>query len=249
MITPNETSALNQYLAKKERNAEGLGKAIGWEKRGWFSWKLYIPIAKVALAADLAFIPAGISRKDIWKSISAHKMPKGETPPVAPTKPPAKKLPPAARQALGKTITASHCGHANQRMIDMMISVQERRDDFMASQLVGKELNRPLAVLIAGRGHIRQDRGTPYHLRETQNIPAEQILSIGIVEVDDDALTPEKYISYQKGGPPPFDYLWFSKRLDNDDPCEKFKDQLKRLHKRSSKLKRPQKAEQAKTTR
>ena len=224
MITLDESKALADYLASKDRNAAGLGKAITWEKRGWFSWQLYLPIAEVALAANLAFVPAGISRKAIW-SVFNHTS-KSEATPSLPSK-----LPPQARSALAKTITVSHCGHANQRMIDMMITLQEMRDDFMAKQLVGKEPGHALAVLIAGSGHSRQDRGAPYHLRHTHHIPANQILSIGMVEVAEDSLRPDDYVDYQPGGPPPFDYLWFAERVDNEDPCEKFKGQLKQLHK------------------
>ena len=58
--------------------------------------------------------------------------------------------------------------------------------------------------------------------------PSARAVSIAFVEVD---ATRANAVSYTErfGGRLPFDYLWFTPAVDDEDPCEKFRKSLERL--------------------
>jgi hypothetical protein len=79
--------------------------------------------------------------------------------------------------------------------------------------------------LITGAGHARNDRGVPYYLRLVD--PDALVVSIGFREVSAGA---EAISDYQDAAN--YDFVWFTPRVDDNDPCEQFKDQLKSLNKK-----------------
>jgi uncharacterized iron-regulated protein len=93
-----------------------------------------------------------------------------------------------------------------------MADAQRVRDAAMADRL----LSAPgPAVLIAGAGHTRTDRGVPWYLRARR--PGVRVVSVAFREVQ---------ASQQE--PPPseeanHDLLWFTPRLDDDDPCARMR--------------------------
>ena len=84
-------------------------------------------------------------------------------------------------------------------------------------------------VLIAGAAHARRDRGVPAYLILEE--PDAQIASVGLVEVQLDRDNPLDYSSETLAGL--FDYLWFTPRVDDLDPCEKYRDQLEKFRKKA----------------
>jgi hypothetical protein len=83
------------------------------------------------------------------------------------------------------------------------------------------------AVLIAGAGHVRRDYGIPTYL--ARRTPDASVISVAFLEVSGDRLDPAAYTA-QIGRPTlPFDYVWFTPRVDDDDPCAAFTEQLKKL--------------------
>jgi hypothetical protein len=90
-------------------------------------------------------------------------------------------------------------------------------------------LDRPgtdLAVLIAGDGHVRHDRGVPWHLSERAK--EANIVTLGILEVNEAGEDPMDYGQLFQDGGLPFDYVWFTPRLDELDPCEAYAEQLEK---------------------
>jgi hypothetical protein len=85
------------------------------------------------------------------------------------------------------------------------------------------------AILIAGAGHVRIDYGVPIHL--TAMAPGKQVISIAFVEVDNQKTEPQDYAQPARKGRLPFDYVWFTPRVDDEDPCEKFRSQFDQLKK------------------
>ena len=74
-------------------------------------------------------------------------------------------------------------------------------------------------VLIVGGGHTRNDRGVPLYLDEKLK---DNSISILPVEVQEGLTKPEEYTSIA-------DFLYFTPRVDNIDPCEKYKEQLQNM--------------------
>jgi uncharacterized iron-regulated protein len=107
-----------------------------------------------------------------------------------------------------------------------MVQVQRARDAQMAQSLIAAA-SADGAVLVAGAGHVRSDYGIPVYL--TAMAPGRQVVSIAFVEVDEPEPEPNKYLLANAAGRAPFDYLWFTPRVDDQDSCEKFKAQFEKF--------------------
>jgi uncharacterized iron-regulated protein len=73
------------------------------------------------------------------------------------------------------------------------------------------------AVLIAGAGHVRRDRGVPYYLAQEQ--PQASLVTVALQEVARDLSEPVAY-GWHVGA---FDYVWFTPRASDEDPCAAFR--------------------------
>jgi uncharacterized iron-regulated protein len=85
------------------------------------------------------------------------------------------------------------------------------------------------AILIAGAGHVRNDYGIPVYL--SAKAAAKLVISIAFVEVDQQKTEPHSYALAYPNGRLPFDYVWFTPRVDDENPCKKFKSQFDQLKK------------------
>ena len=106
-----------------------------------------------------------------------------------------------------------------------MIVAQRARDAQMAEALLTVPTSGG-AVLIAGNGHVRNDYGVPAYIRRLD--PGTRTVSIALLEVDGERTTVERYAD-RFSGRFPFDYVWFTPAVDDEDPCEKFRKSLERL--------------------
>jgi uncharacterized iron-regulated protein len=99
-----------------------------------------------------------------------------------------------------------------------MAAVQRARDASLAEALAaaGKDHG---AVLIAGAGHVRKDRGVPAWLAALA--PGKRVASLAWREVMAGASDPATMEL-------PFDMVWFTPRVDDRDPCEGIEQKLER---------------------
>jgi uncharacterized iron-regulated protein len=107
-----------------------------------------------------------------------------------------------------------------------MVTMQRVRDAHMAARLV-EAGQQDGAVLIAGAGHVRHDYGVPVYLR--YQIPGTTVLTVAFLEVSAERLEATAYADRFPRRTLPFDYVWFTPRVDDDDPCATFEEQLKKL--------------------
>ena len=214
MIPSTRQAALDAYLAGAAPDAAGLARAVQWRQSGWPAWALYAPIARAALKAKLPMIAAGIRRGGLFKLLHGGGG-KADLP----------ALPAGALADLKETIRQAHCGHAGASMVSMMVKAQRHRDHHMASHMRG---HKEGVLLIAGNGHARRDRGVPFYL----GAPAAAVASLGVLEVRRGTEAPAAYVHARPDRP--FDYLWFTTRVDNEDPCEKFKKQLQHMRRQGA---------------
>ena len=208
-------------------DAGQIAAATDFERRGW-DWSFYAGLVELALAEDLPILagnaPAEDSRTVVMKSFSA-------LPASARTYPGLDKpLPPAAQAELVDTMVASHCGHAMGDLANRLVDAQRLRDASMAAAMAGAGDGRPASVLITGAGHARRDYGVPWYL----DADGADILSIALVEVEPGVEDPSAYLDAIDGLPLPYDFLWFTPRIDREDPCEQFRKGLQRLEKKGS---------------
>ena len=223
MIDEGQGPALDAFLAGRPTSAAGLGTAIGWEATGWPDWVLYAPIAEAALAAGLPIRTANLSRDGVhavasegWTALAPERVSR-----LALTTEPSEET----RAAMSEEMRASHCGLLPDDSIAPMVRVQRVRDGLMAEALAKPGSDG--AVLIAGNGHVRRDRGAPWYLALLDPAPAAIVSFLEVADGKTDAVAYGKTFDNR----PPFDYLWFTTRVDDTDPCERFRDQLKALGK------------------
>ena len=158
----------------------------------------YEPIVRIAATNDLPLLAANFSRAD------ARALMKSGTP--APDIAPADS---ARRTALEQDIVEGHCGiRPPPAMLSGMVEAQRARDALMAGVL---ELAQGSgAVLIAGAGHARLDRGVPSYLPP---VLKQRLLSVALVEVNADGTLP--LVDYRDI----YDLVWFTPRAAREDPC------------------------------
>jgi len=184
--------------SSQQRNPETVLDAGHFNRR---SWQLdgYRPLIALALDFDLPIVAANLSRNEAREIVRD---------PAQAALPPVDKR---VEQALAGDIERSHCGAKTPpAILAGMVAAQRARDLAMAQALMRYE--RRGAVLIAGVGHARADRGVPLYLEKRP-------LVIAFIELDEDKKSPDDYLDGEFATRASFDYLWFTSRADRTDPC------------------------------
>ena len=160
MFTPDDAPAIARYLAAAPRDAAGLGAAVDWKQSGWPDWGLYQPIAQAALDAGVPIVAANLTPATARALARGQRsaLPADLAERYALDQPP----PTALQAALTTEIREAHCGHFPADRVDGMVLAQRARDSALAESLLAGPDG---GVLIAGTGHVRNDRGVPSYLR------------------------------------------------------------------------------------
>lgn len=222
MLDADQAPALARYLAAHPTDASGLDAAVDWKRSGWPDWSFYRPIAEAALEAGLPILAANLSRTTT-RSLARDGLAALDPRDVARLgldRP----LPPATDAQMAAEIREAHCGSASDAMVGRMVLVQRARDAQMGERMAaaGRDAG---AVLIAGFGHGRNDRGIPADLE--RRVPGARIVSVAFLEVSAGEIEPGAYAAGFERDVLPYDYVWFTPRVDDVDPCEKFKEELR----------------------
>ena len=208
--------AIARQLASDPKNSDALADTVDWKRSGWPDFRLYRPIVQVALDAGLPVLAANIP------VATARALARGDVSMLDPALTAAYALdhPPSADMLAAMTaeLREAHCGQISVRLVDGIVAAQRARDAQMAATLLGAGPDG--AVLIAGTGHVRRDRGVPAYLRARE--PEASMASVAFLEVRPERTAPGDY-AVLWGGALPFDYVWFTPRVDNRDPCEAFR--------------------------
>jgi uncharacterized iron-regulated protein len=217
MVEVSDAPAIARHLAAAPGDAAGLAEAVDWRRSGWPSWELYRPIAEAALAAGLPVVATNLPRS-VARTLARQGL-GGADPALVARLGLDRALPAATRAAMAEEIREAHCGRIPEARIEGMIAAQRGRDAQIARSLV-EASTRDGAVLIAGTGHARHDRGVPAHLAALA--PGAPVASLALVEVVRDRREPAAYASGYGAARLPFDYAWFTPRVDDEDPCARF---------------------------
>jgi uncharacterized iron-regulated protein len=187
------------------READAIGEATTWKARGW-DWPLYRPIVALALEKDLPIVAGNFPRARI-KGLFHH----GDGPSTEIDDATKKSLgidrplPPALERDLEDELAASHCGKLPKELLPTFALAQRLRDGQLAERMRTRATAGG-AVLIAGEGHVRRDRGVPWYL------PAGETYAIGFVELEKDKTAPDAYGDL-------YDAVWFTEPAKREDPC------------------------------
>jgi uncharacterized iron-regulated protein len=227
MLSTDQAEPLARHLAASPRDAAGLGEAVGWDRSGWPEWAMYRPIAEVALEAGLPIVATDLGAAG--KRAVRERGVAALDPSLVDGYALARALPPEHEAALAAEIRDSHCGHAPESLVPRMMVMQRARDAHMAERLVGAS-GRHGAVLVAGAGHVRTDWGVPAYLDLRE--PDAPVISLAFVEARERHDTPAAYAEGADARTLPFDYVWFTPRVSDADPCEEFRESLEKLRER-----------------
>lgn len=197
-------------------DAEGLGKALDWEKSGWPDWGLYRPIAQAGLEAGGRVAAANLARED------TRRLARREAPELAGRLGLDRPLAAEAQAAMTTEIAEGHCNMLPPQALPGMVLVQRARDAAMADALRKLQEDGRFAVLIAGSGHVRRDWAVPALL------PDSRVYAVAFVEVLAGETEPAAYARRFGADRLPFDAVWFTARAEREDPCAQFQRHMER---------------------
>jgi uncharacterized iron-regulated protein len=213
MLELEQQATVNDYLARPDASASGFGPALRWQDTSWPPFAEYQPIFEVALSAKLPIFAGNIAHEVARGLVKQGRaaLPEERVRQLRLDQP----FPSALAAPLADELRASHCGHLPEALIEPMALAQHARDSQMANVMLSSGTIDG-AVLIAGAGHARRDRGAPYYLALAQ--PEASLLSVALQEVAHDRGEPSGYGSELAA----FDYVWFTPRGSDEDPCAAF---------------------------
>jgi uncharacterized iron-regulated protein len=220
MLDFDEQHIVTDMAASRPDDPDALSTAVDWDHSGWPAWRMYRPIFVAAAKKHLPLFAGGVDREAAMKLVA-------EGPAAAPPElvrdygldaPP----PPAALESLRAEMRDAHCGLLPDSMLDGMVFVQRVRDATLADGLVRAGSARG-AVLIAGNGHARGDRGAPALVRKRT---AAAVLAVGLIEVRDGWTKPADYAAAFGAVELPFDFVVLTPRVSDQDHC----DEIRRKH-------------------
>ena len=186
----------------KTHNESEFKEASNWDKNGWPQYAMYQPKIKAIYAQNLRPGAAHPSRASVFKAMKVSSDERSSP------------LTQLDKERLSLAIDRAHCGHLKSKMIEMMTRAQMFKDKTMAHQLVNQAAGGH-GILIAGNTHLRSDYGVPRYLKHST--------SLVFIEVRDELIDVKDYNIEH------YDYVWFTPRTDDEDPCKKFEEQLRRM--------------------
>jgi uncharacterized iron-regulated protein len=224
MIPRDRAPVLEAAIAEHPDDPDEIAVALDWAHGGWPDFALYRPIFAAALAARLPIAAGDLARSQLALLRSGGLDALGETERdrLALEPPPSAE----ARRAFAEEVREAHCGMAPDAMVDAMIDVQRARDATLADALLASG-GSDGGVLIAGAGHVRRDRGAPLYL--ARRAPERSVLALAFSEVSSGTSADETPEARAAELGREFDLVWFTPRVDDEDPCARFHHELEKL--------------------
>lgn len=219
MLEVEQQAAVDQALAAAPGDPDAVARAVDWAHSGWPEWALYRPVFAAGVEAGLRIVAANFPRRGARALVM-----QGADGVDAATRARLgldQSLPAAVEEAMREELRASHCGHLPEAMAPGMVLAQRARDAEMAERLLAAA-GPEGAVLVAGAGHARVDRGVPARLRA--RAPEATVRVVALLEVEQGRDDPRGYAARFDTPSLPFDYAWFTPRAARDpDPCARFR--------------------------
>jgi uncharacterized iron-regulated protein len=216
MLAADQQAAVDAALARSPRDPRALDEA--WMAGGWRDLDLYRPVLAAGLEAGLPVVAANLPRPAVRALVS--KGIEAAEEPLRTRLAGEEGLPPGAVEELRAEMRDSHCGELPETLIDPLILAQRARDATLSARMAAADQGRG-AILVAGKGHVRTDRGVPAWL--ARDAPGRRVLAVAFVEVDPDARTPAEHVEGSGRGRFPFDYAVFTPAAEREDPCERLR--------------------------
>ena len=208
--------------ARRLATADDLMRFLDWKST---SWSLsYKPLLQAAIQSRLPILPGDVPKEKIRtaartgeQAIAADERQRLGLDTA---------LSPAAQDALLGELEASHCGMMPKSAFTNMAFAQRYRDAHLARALADAAAAHGSAMLFAGNGHVRKDRGVPWHLERMA--PGRAAVAVMMIEVEDGKSEVSGYPDAMPSGRPVADFVVFTPRAQRDDPCARMREQTNR---------------------
>lgn len=223
---PVEVSEDLAWVQGRDRvDQEDIRRAVRWDSLGWPDWSLYEPVVTAALDARMPIVAADLPRDQVrrLRAEGLAALSPDEARMLGLTAP----FPADQEAALEDEIREAHCGYLPEPLAVRLAGTQRARDAHLAMILDRAAYNADGGVLIAGAGHVRNDRAVPFYLRRRQ--PEATLAVLAWLEADEGSADIASQLRERFGDRVPFDYVWFTPPVNREDPCEKYREQLERM--------------------
>jgi uncharacterized iron-regulated protein len=224
-IRTDQQAALDRFGEARKggrATAEDLFRLLDWKQSGWPSAEIYKPLLEAALAANLPIYAGDAPRERMRALARGPPLSHEERGRLGLDIP----MPQPLLDALAAELKDSHCGMLPDAALAGMGLAQRYRDAHLADAVLAAANRQGSAILIAGNGHVRSDRGVPWYVR--QRSPQAAVQSVMMVEVEEGKSDPATYLPRHPDGKPAADVLIFTPRHERPDPCAKMREQFQR---------------------
>lgn len=215
MLTTDQQAAVDAALARAPKDPDAVAEAVDWKHSRWPDFAAYRPIFAAGLEAGTPVVAANLPRAEVKAIVGrgAEALDPALRERLARDEP----LAPEVAAALREEMRESHCGELPAEMLDPLVLAQRARDARMAERLATAGEGRG-AVLVAGKGHVRTDRGIPPLL--ARDAPGRAVVAVAFVEVDPGRAEAAAY-GEEEGtvGRLPYDFVVFTPGAEREDPC------------------------------
>lgn len=212
MMDGSSQSILNDIHNENISSLDDLRAYLEWDEEGW-NWSFYSSLLNAAYTGGIPIVAGNINNERMREVYGLDSLPDEFD-----------VLDERTREQLLFDIDESHCGMLPESQFPAMVRVQQARDYSMALSMAARR-DEGVGILIAGNYHARQDLGVPnYLLSNDKDLSMDDIISIGLMEVQRDQENPEPYL--QKYGPvDAYDYIWFTPAISDEDYCASLRQQ------------------------
>ena len=222
--------ALKKPHQEKERFKK-LRKQLGWKDVPDSYWEDYSAFIQLARDHNLNIFGADISRALAFRMTQVGR--KGLTKLERELTPKTDFQNPAYEALMKEYFTAGHCGWSQPDLLDRLYGAWLARNQAMANAIVSmKSYNQPIVVII-GTGHAEYNMAVFERVQRLR--PGYRQLNLGFREI---ARKPTPLKQYLQGirvagnrFPSKHEIFWFTDRSHWEDPCEKYKESLKKHQK------------------
>lgn len=201
MLKSKQQSIIDQYQTGKVR-FEDLPAELNWEKSGWGSWDFYGPLFRAVNENKGKILAGSVGRKDDLSKLTE----------LAAS---VKDVPEEMKSGLKQDIVEGHCNLLPDEMVPLMVSIQMGKDALFANKLTEKPENGK-AILIAGNGHVRKDRGVPFYL--ARKAPLAKIQVLGLIEDKNQMTLQDPF--------PQYDTVWITGSAEEKDYCKELRERF-----------------------
>ena len=219
-MSKDQQVAIEKFMkvSRRTRAVDDFKLSTGWLNSGWQKYPFDVLLQSI-LELGQPIYAGDVPRDAIMKVAKEGEgaLPAGERKRLGLDQPLGQKLDNASLAE----IEEAHCGAMPKEAFGGMAYAQRYRDASLADALLKAADKHGSAILIAGNGHVRTDRGVPWYVR--QRAPGKKVVSVMLIEVEDGKNDPEAYVPRDPDGKPATDYIIFTPRADRADPCEMMK--------------------------